>query len=137
MLERPGGKQVLYELLLEQVRLEQVTTSTAILLIAESLGIRDLPTSEAWRRLRNHSRANLSDSLLAEFVLMGIELSIFPSEILNCCRPLRSLEPSEIHDLLNSRAKGSKRYLARVLCCDRSTVRRWLRLSAKTRSDLS
>ena len=124
---RPGDLRLLATCLLDETRSRRLLPHTALLVLARALGVKSEVEEAAWRRTRASRRAGFFDALIAELILRGMDLSLFPGELRANLRAHRALLPAELAGLLSTLAAGSKRGLGHILSCDRATIRRHLK----------
>jgi hypothetical protein len=114
------------DLLLDMVRSGSRLPDTALLALTRHLGWASDLEEAARARFHSHERATFGDSYMAELLVRRIDISTLPVEVLAHFRAYRALDATEIDNLFSSDAHGSKRSLARIMLCDRKTIRRVL-----------
>ena len=109
-----------------------------LLLIARRYGLTRDCEDAAWVRFHGHRLASFGDSVVAELLLRGADLSQIPADLALATKPYRAVCPVELARMFDTVAHRNLVRLGKIFHGDRKTMRTRLRLAqTKMRSALS
>jgi hypothetical protein len=111
-------------LVIAELRRVEEIPGVALLIIAAARGAPSDLLDRSWRQYKQRKGGTLADTVAAEVVRSGQDLSTYPPGALATVKAWRALSAAEIGDLYRSRAHGSRNRLAKILNCSRRTASR-------------